>query len=57
MTGVLEELDSLYFSDMDGPRFSWSDAGNKRIANVLSIGDTEVGYTLLMIEAKDLNIS
>jgi hypothetical protein len=41
MTGVLEELDSLYCSECEGPRY-WQDAGNKRIANVLSIGDTEV---------------
>ena len=45
MTGVLEELDSLYCSESDGPRY-WQDAGNKRIANVLSIGDTEVPVTL-----------
>ncbi len=48
MTGVLEELDSLYCSDStDGPRY-WQDAGNKRIANVLSIGDTEAQVILLM---------
>ena len=47
MTGVLEELDSLYCSDStDGPRY-WQDAGNKRIANVLSIGDTEAPMILL----------
>ena len=41
MSGVLEELDSLYCLEADGPRY-WPDAGNRRIANVLSIGDTEV---------------
>lgn len=49
MTGVLEELDSLYCSDStDGPRY-WQDAGNKRIANVLSIGDTEALMILLCV--------
>lgn len=56
MTGVLEELDSLYCSECEGPRY-WQDAGNKRIANVLSIGDTEAEMMAAQLASVDFDCS